>query len=130
MELFMHFIAGRLPGVMAIGRRVCIQLPGLGPMTLDMARLPCKGLHNVLNAGVAAGLVAALRFPGVTENVLQEGISRIQGLPHRMQVGEVLAACRRRLLTSVPQWFAPDRKLMYSLISLCRLLGLSMMLSG
>jgi len=81
---------GRLPGVQLIGRHATIQLPAAPKMVLDMNALNCVGMHNHVNASVAAALVASLQLPGVDEQALQTGLSSLSGLPHRMQVlGEV-----------------------------------------
>ena len=67
------------------GRQATVQLSEASDLVLDMHSLKCRGTHNMVNAGVAAALVAALRFPGVDENALQSGLSSLTGLPHRMQ---------------------------------------------
>ncbi|XP_075247471.1 UDP-N-acetylmuramoylalanine--D-glutamate ligase-like [Convolutriloba macropyga] len=83
----LNFLAlGGLPGVKLTGRQATVQLSEASDLVLDMHSLKCRGTHNMVNAGVAAALVAALRFPGVDENALQSGLSSLTGLPHRMQV--------------------------------------------
>ncbi|TVQ91697.1 MAG: UDP-N-acetylmuramoyl-L-alanine--D-glutamate ligase [Deltaproteobacteria bacterium] len=75
-------LIGAEPGVRLEGAVARIRLPGV-TLDLDLSDLPIPGVHNRLNAAVAASLAL---WAGATPLAIRQAIPSLRGLPHRMQI--------------------------------------------
>jgi UDP-N-acetylmuramoylalanine--D-glutamate ligase len=70
------------PGLRVEGREALLDTDD-GPVRLDLSGVPVPGAHNRENAALASALALSV---GASLPAVREGLTRLEGLPHRMEV--------------------------------------------